>query len=488
MPTETTYDVVVCGCGGSGAAAAIEAHDAGASVVVLEKAAAAGGSTRESGGSVATLVDPAGAVEHYLALTEGLTPRPVMQAYVDGVVELHGWIERNGGHTTSMQMRMPAFPHRYAGSAYGDRPFAEAIGTRVRFQEPGVTHGGSALWRFLERNLERRGIPVLFDAPVLRLCRSGVSIAGVEARIEGQPVTYTARRGVVLATGGFGANGPMVKDMVGAELPPLAPAGRNTGDGLRMAQAAGADLWHMNCVAAGFGYLVPGHSSAFMACMSAYGFFLVDGSGHRYLDELSIEHHAAAQAMLVRDYRTGGLPRLPSYLIFDERTRLAGRISSDEAGANREVSWADDNSDAIERGWIKRAGSIGALAAELGLPASELESTAREYIAAAASGKDAFGRAAEGMAPVSEPPFYGIAVWPALFNTQGGPRRNQAAQVLDTEGRPISRLFSAGELGSIWAALYPGAGNVTEAVVFGRIAGRNAAIHLEIQAHNRQEY
>jgi succinate dehydrogenase/fumarate reductase flavoprotein subunit len=255
-----------------------------------------------------------------------------------------------------------------------------------------------------------------------------------------------------------------------------------------MAQAAGADLWHMNCVAAGFGYLVPGHSSAFMACMSAYGFFLVDGSGHRYLDELSIEHHAAAQAMLVRDYRTGGLPRLPSYLIFDERTRLAGRISSDEAGANREVSWADDNSDAIERGWIKRAGSIGALAAELGLPASELESTAREYIAAAASGKDAFGRAAEGMAPVSEPPFYGIAVWPALFNTQGGPRRNQAAQVLDTEGRPISRLFSAGELGSIWAALYPGAGNVTEAVVFGRIAGRNAAIHLEIQAHNRQEY
>ena len=486
MSTETAYDVVVCGCGGAGAAAAIEAHDAGASVIVLEKALEPGGSTRESGGSIATLVDPAGAVEHYLALTEGLTPRPVIEAYVAGVEELQGWIERNGGRTRTMQMRMPAFPHRVAGSAYADRPCAEAIGSRVRFHEPGVTNGGSALWRFLERNLEQRRIPVLYGTPVLRLCRIGAEIAGVEASVQGRPATFTARRGVVLATGGFGANGSMVRDSVGVALPPLGPAGRNTGDGVRMAQAVGADLWHMNCVAAGFGYLVPEHASAFMATMSSHGFFLVDGNGRRYLDELSIEHHAAAQAMLVRDYRTGRLPRLPSYLIFDERTRLAGRIATDEAGANREIPWADDNSDAIERGWVRRAASIEALAAELSLP--ELVPTARAYNAAAASGDDSFGRARTGMWPVADRPFYGIAIWPALFNTQGGPRRNESAQVVDAEGEPIPASTARGSSArSGPPSTRARATSPRPSCSVGSPAGTPQA-NRAIQAHNGQEY
>jgi succinate dehydrogenase/fumarate reductase flavoprotein subunit len=63
---------------------------------------------------------------------------------------------------------------------------------------------------------------------------------------------------------------------------------------------------------------------------------------------------------------------------------------------------------------------------------------------------------------------------PALFNTQGGPRRDEEGRVLSGAG-PIAGLFSAGELGSLWAALCPGAGNVTEAIVSGRIAGRQAA-------------
>jgi succinate dehydrogenase/fumarate reductase flavoprotein subunit len=280
----------------------------------------------------------------------------------------------------------------------------------------------------------------------------------VEAVAEGEPAIFTARRGVVLATGGFAANGRMLSDYVGAELPPLGPEGRNNGDGVRLAQALGADLWHMNCVAAGFGYKVPDLPSAFMASIFGRSFFLVDGEGRRYLDELSIEHHAAANVMLVRDYRTGRMTRLPSYLIFGEQVRRSGRIITEEAGANRDVPWPEDNSDALERGWIKHGATLAELAARLGLPATSLEATAAEFE----------------REPL-EPPFYGIAVWPALFNTQGGPRRDEKARVLDVEGKPIPRLFSAGELGSIWAALYPGAGNVTEALVFGRIAGRSAA-------------
>jgi succinate dehydrogenase/fumarate reductase flavoprotein subunit len=78
-------------------------------------------------------------------------------------------------------------------------------------------------------------------------------------------------------------------------------------------------------------------------------------------------------------------------------------------------------------------------------------------------------------AAIEQPPFYGIELYPCLLNTQGGPRRNEAAQVLDSFGRPIPRLYSAGELGSMWGMIYQGAGNIAECLVFGRIAGRNVA-------------
>lgn len=92
-----------------------------------------------------------------------------------------------------------------------------------------------------------------------------------------------------------------------------------------------------------------------------------------------------------------------------------------------------------------------------------------------------FGRRQETLNPIARPPFYAIAVWPCLINTQGGPRRNSQAQVLDAYGNPINRLYSAGELGSIWGILYPGAGNISECLAFGRIAGRNAAAETPLQ-------
>jgi len=85
------------------------------------------------------------------------------------------------------------------------------------------------------------------------------------------------------------------------------------------------------------------------------------------------------------------------------------------------------------------------------------------------------------MRPLDRGPYYGISIWPSLSNTQGGPRRNEKSQVIDAFGKPIAGLYAAGELGSIWGSLYPGAGNVSECIVFGRLAGRNAAAELPIQ-------
>ena len=90
-------------------------------------------------------------------------------------------------------------------------------------------------------------------------------------------------------------------------------------------------------------------------------------------------------------------------------------------------------------------------------------------------GKDEdFGRDSETLEPINKPPYYGIPIVPTFLNTQGGPRRNRKAQVVNPFGEPIPRLYSAGELGSIYGFLYQAGGNIGECLAFGRIAARNA--------------
>lgn len=72
-------------------------------------------------------------------------------------------------------------------------------------------------------------------------------------------------------------------------------------------------------------------------------------------------------------------------------------------------------------------------------------------------------------------PYYALELWPTLVNTQGGPRRDEKARIVSALGKTILRLYGAGELGSMWGPIYQGACNNAEAMVFGRIAGRNAA-------------
>ena len=79
------------------------------------------------------------------------------------------------------------------------------------------------------------------------------------------------------------------------------------------------------------------------------------------------------------------------------------------------------------------------------------------------------------MTPIKTPPFYGAPVWATLSNTQGGPVHDAAQRIIDVYGKPIPRLYAAGELGSSFGHLYLSGGNIAECMVTGRIAGRNAA-------------
>jgi succinate dehydrogenase/fumarate reductase flavoprotein subunit len=137
--------------------------------------------------------------------------------------------------------------------------------------------------------------------------------------------------------------------------------------------------------------------------------------------------------------------------------------------------WSKDNSTELAKGWIKAADSLTALAATVGLDPATLVDTVNRWNHGCEAKHDAqFGRTLM-LAPIVAKPFYAIELSPSMLNTQGGPRRNENAQIVRPDGTPIPRLYSAGELGSIYSYLYQGTGNIGECLAFGRIAGRNAA-------------
>jgi succinate dehydrogenase/fumarate reductase flavoprotein subunit len=481
---EYEADVVIVGFGGAGACAALEAADAGASVIVLEKADEGGGSTRESGGSMRVCADPVKAANHFHALTEGATPLGMTQTFANGLMEMPDWLRAQGAklaESTAINLDAPRgkniFPYPAPTTSFVNYPDSDGVGGRLKVVNEDKQGGGFTLWAVLDAAVQRRPIKVHYSSPGKRLVRDPKKgITSVIASTPEGDIQVKARRGVILTCGGFNYNHEMQRQFIGIALPALSPPGRNTGDGIKMAMDVGADLWHMNAVAGSYGFKVPGFEAAFYAKLSEPGFFIVDKKGNRYINETAVEAHSSMLASGQLHPLEGVRTRAPSFLIFDETTRLgAPLVPHRRQSYNQRHPWSRDSSEEIKKGWIKVGQTVGDLAPQLDLPRDALEASAKRFNEGCDKRQDQFKRPPELMRRVAKPPFYGIPIWPVLLNTQGGPRRNERAQIMDVFGEPIPRLYSAGELGSMWASLYPGAGNVCEGIVFGRIAGRNAA-------------
>lgn len=476
-------DVVVLGFGAAGAAAAITVHDLGGTALILEKAEVGGGSTQASGGNIRTIRDPGKAVAHFARIADQGTPIESLSAMVQGMLLLPEWLKGLGAEfavnavagglaTIAPNQALGVIPQ---GSAFSEKGEPDPVGPRMQVAGEKHQSGGERLWAVLEKSVIDRGIRVEYKISVDRLVRDNDGrISGVEIRVGDSFRRILARGGVVLACGGFNWSPEMHIDLFGTRLYALTPPHRNEGDGIRLAQDVGAQLWHMTAIAARYGYKFPEYEAAFKCTPPSQGIFLVDQLGRRYVDEAGVPIHSAGLCMLDRDPKTGRLLRCPSHLVFDETTRLSGPIGPQPNGHNRTYTWSHDNSAEIERGWIVRADTLGELAKLIGVPPDTLGETTRRFNAACLSDDDEYGRAASNMEQVITPPFYSVPVWPVLLNTQGGPKRNERSEVLDTRNNPIPGLFSAGELGSLWGRLYPGAGNVAEALVSGQAAAANA--------------
>ncbi|MCY4487331.1 MAG: FAD-binding protein [Deltaproteobacteria bacterium] len=478
MVSSRETDVAVVGYGGAGAAAAITAADLGAKVLIVEKAAAGGGNTRLSSGSVRTFGAVERAVEHITFLCGGATDPDVIETLVRESHDNEPWLRSLGGDVVvdPLQAAPASYPVYPTGAASPEQPGADGVGPRLRVKGD-TTANGRDLWELLDRNVDERCIPVLFQCPAVRLLRdSHGAVTGLTARRGGEEIVIQARKAVILACGGYERDPDMQLQFLGQRFWSLGASG-HTGDGIRLALDAGASLWHMNAVAAGFGYRVDGFDGAVIHAMPGPGFIYVDRNARRFVDETAMDAHAVGSLVTELDLETMERPRVPCYVVFDEATRAAGPVANTGRGAVAEhYRWSDDNAAEVGKGWIKQGENPAALAAALDLNPAALERTVDEYNKACAGGRDeALGRSPDTLRPLAHPPFYGAALWPSLFNTQGGPRRNARAQVLNAWGRPIQGLYSAGELGSMWSQNYPGASNLTEVLAFGRIAGRNAA-------------
>ena len=467
-------DVIVVGFGSAGATAAITAHDEGAKVTILEKMPAGGGNSRLSAAMLITATAP-GAVQHVEALCFGKTDREVIEAYVDGCMKINDWIKGLGGETVVYQNPVVTYPTS-GFPCWPNVPGWEH--TELRRVKGGTIDELPAmpLWKLLASNVERRGIDVMTDTPVKELMTGPKGeVVGVVAVREGREIPIHARKGVVLSCGSFEYNEAMKETFL--PITPLYAIGNpgNTGDGIVMAQKAGAALWHMNAFHGWFVFKTPEYKAAFTIRSHTPNFIYVDKDGRRFSNETGSEIHEVSKLIMSYVPSRPNYPHLPAYAIFDDVTRRKGPLSGIVSGAN-DYKWSLDNSKEIARGWIKQGKTIGDLAKRISVDEGNLTGTLARYNEYCKNGKDVeFGRSKETLEPIQAPPYYAIEISPGLGTAAGGPRRDREARVVDGLGKPIPRLYAAGGLGSIWGFLTLSGGGLTDAIVFGRIAGRNAA-------------
>jgi fumarate reductase flavoprotein subunit len=449
------FDVAVIGAGAAGLAAAVAAADAGASVIVLEAGEKVGGSSRLSGGHffaagtsvqrAAGIEDSADAMfEHIMVLNQWMLEPAVVRRYCDASASTLEWIRGLG-----VEFK-PEHVH------------ASGVGSVSRGHVP--QGEGLEVVSALDRERSRRGVDLALAKRVNALLTDEDGrVVGLRAGDE------TLRAGaVVVATGGFGANPQLIEEY----YPDAAATGdwcwyigcpEARGDGIVLGREIGAAIDGYN---RGLLLLSPGFSRDLEIFLPGW-IALVDRAGRRFVDETA---SYTMMAGLLR--RHGGV----AFALFDEPTRAAAAPNP----LSRAYWVADVLAAKADEGRIVRAGSVAELARRAGIDASALAGTLERYNADCKRGVDSafFKHPASGMRPIATPPFYAVEVRPAIIAWTGaGLRIDAETRVIGRDERPIAGLFAAGEtVGSLHGDRYiGGGGSFGPCLVFGKIAGENAA-------------
>lgn len=450
-------DVIVCGGGLAGYCAALAALEAGSRVLMLEKLDAVGGSSVISGGAMAF----AGTDEQRTAgiadsdalllsdlqtMGDGRNDPLLLQAYVSAQLDTYRWLKQHGVRFHSVQLG--------GGQSV---PRSNRVDT-------------AQMIAALERSARATGrFELRCNAPAQRLHRAGrdghLELWIADDSTSARPLR--ANRGIVLATGGFSRSEEWLGVFAPLQIRALRIGGRgNTGDGLRMGMALGANLRDMGYVRGTFGVHPDAGAEQRLLIHAIFkGGIAVNLDGRRFVDE-SVSYKISGDACLEQRDAL-------AYQIFD-----AGIMALSVPGVT-----TSDFQGALASGHLVQADSIAALAAKLGIDAAALAATLERYNRdIALHGRDTeFGR--DGLAnhygalrPIDTAPFYAYASTSAVLATYAGLAIDAGARVLDVYGEPIAGLYAAGEVtGGFHGAAYMTGSSLGKSAVFGRIAGRHAA-------------
>ena len=474
---DTEAEVVIIGFGGAGAAASITASDLGAKVIILEKAPQGrhGGNTKVAGQGYLNTDSVQDSIDYLTAMCGYYkVPEDMVQVWAEEVSKNNEWVLSIGGDPQEHQFQV--------GIEYPELPGSDTV---HKFHNGDIL-GYSETWKFFDKAVQERPIEILYETPGKELIQNDITkeIIGVKAIRDGKPYYVKATKGVILTCGGFENNQEMIRNYLPG-IPYCYTNGSpyNEGDGITMAVTVGAELWHMNNFAGpSFALKVDEFPTSFSMQALHFsketpgGMIVIGSNGGRFFDEKYKHNHGKVKKNGV----WAPMPTpCPLYMIFDHTLLTSGPLydKTPSHGWNQMVDqydWSDSNEAELAKGWIKKADTIEDLADQINHDPAVLQDTINKWNYSCELGEDIEYERKLMLNPLVTAPFYAVELSPTMLNTQGGPRRNTNAQIIRPDGSPIPRLYSAGELGSIYSYLYQGTGNIGECFAFGRIAARNA--------------
>lgn len=456
IPAVSNYDVVVIGAGGAGFSAAIEAKNAGANVVLLEKMPAVGGNSLISGAEM-------NAARNWVQPKLGI---------LDDSAERHAADTFKGGDKkgdmkvinvmTANALDAAKWCRDYLGVRFeDDNLFFFGGHSRKRALIP-VGHTGTEFIAKFQAKADELGIPVITDMKAEELIKDKTGrVVGVKATSHGATYTFNAKGGVVLATGGFGANKAMVKKYNPKidERFKTTDAPGTTGEALYMAKRAGAQLVNMGYIQT---YPICDPISGVIELIADSRFdgaIMLNQEGKRFVEELE-RRDVLSEAILKQ---TGNY----CWVLWNDNI---GKIS------NTVKEHPTEYEAFTKQGIMATCPDLKCIADFTKMPLKQLESTVKRVSSMAGKGNDKDFHHRGGLMDMSEGQYYVIQAVPSTHHTMGGVRINEKAQALTAKGQVIPGLWAAGEVTGVTHGTNRLGGNAyTDIIVFGRIAGEAAA-------------
>ena len=456
LPKTSNYDVVVIGAGGAGFSAAITARNAGANVVLLEKMPAVGGNSLISGAEM-------NVAKNWVQPKLGIN---------DDSPELHAQDTFKGGDGKGDMKVINVMTHQaldaakwcrdYLGVRFeDDNLFFFGGHSRKRALIP-VGHTGTEFIAKFQAKADELGIPVITNMKAEELIKNKDGrVVGVKATMDGSEYTFNAKGGVVLATGGFGANPEMVKKYNPKidERFKTTDAPGTTGEALYMAERAGAQLVNMGYIQT-YPICDPISGAIELIADARFdGAIMLNQEGKRFVEELQR-----------RD--------VLSEAILNQTGRYCWVLWNDKIGSisNTVKAHANEYEAFTKQGIMTTCDDLKCIADFTKIPFDQLRKTVKRVSDMAGKGNDKDFNHRSGLVDMQQGKYYVIKAVPSTHHTMGGVRINEKAEALTAEGKVIPGLWAAGEVTGVTHGTNRLGGNAyTDIIVFGRIAGEAAA-------------